>query len=139
MPSKLFFSFRRIRRVDLSSYLAIALSCGLSGCGGTNEPPVSEANRLFLEAQELRAQGNTDGAIEKLAASIAAEPTLWAFTERAKLHAQAGNDRAAIEDCDAALKTFPDEPDLLWLKGELQKPKEQRFQGRFKTPPSANR
>lgn len=115
------------------------MACALLGCGGKDGPPMSEANRLFLEAQELLAEGKTDQAMETLTASIAADPTMWAYAERAKLRAQAGNEQAAIEDCDAALKIFPADPDLLWLKGEFEKPKDKRFQGRFKTPPSANR
>ena len=115
------------------------MACVLLGCGGNDGPPVSKANRLFLEAEELLAEGKTDQAMEKLTASIDAEPTKWAYIERAKLRAQAGNEQAAIEDCDAALKIIPEDPDLLWLKGEFEKPKDKRFLGRFKAPPSAYR
>jgi tetratricopeptide (TPR) repeat protein len=139
MPRKSILRVVLLRRGVWSLFLAIAMPSALLSCGGKNEPPVSEANRLFIEAQDLRAQGKNDEAIQKLTASIAVEPTLWAYTERAKLYAKTGNDQAAIEDCEAALKIFPNEPDLLWLKGEFNKPKDQQFHGRFATPPSANR
>jgi hypothetical protein len=61
---------------------------------------------------------------------------LWALRERAKLHAERGEDQAAREDCEAALAITPDDADVLWIKGELAKPAAQRFQGVAKSPPS---
>jgi outer membrane protein assembly factor BamD len=108
------------------------------GCGG-GRPPMTEANQRFLEAQEFLAKGMTDEAMDSLDASIAANPTVWAYRERANLLAQQGNDKAALEDCRAALAISPDDPDILWLQGEFAKPAAERFVGRFKTPPSANK
>jgi Tfp pilus assembly protein PilF len=110
----------------------------LSGCGD-DRPPVSDANKLFLEAIDFLAKGQTDKAMDALNASIAADPTVWAYRERAKLRAQQGNDKDALDDCRAALVQSPDDPDILWLQGEFAKPTAERSQGRFKRPPSDNR
>ena len=110
----------------------------LSGCGA-NRSPVSDANQHFLEAIDFLAKEKMDKAMDALNASIAADPTVWAYRERAKLRAHLGNDRAALEDCRAALLLSPDDPDILWLQGEFAKPAAERFQGRFKKPPSDNR
>lgn len=121
--------------------LSHAALCGLltlaMGCGG--EQQVSNANQLFIEASKLIGEGQKDAALEKLNASIAVEPSLWSYRERAKLLTEQGKDEAALKDCDAALALVPDDPDMLWLKGEIAKPAAQRFQGKFKSPPSSNR
>lgn len=83
--------------------------------------------------------GDKDQALESLNASIADEPMTWAYRDRAKILAERGDDKAALADCDAALKLAPDDPDILWLKGEFAKPAAQRFQGKFNVPPSTNR
>jgi len=108
------------------------------GCGD-GEPKVSDANKLFIEASKLIGEGQKEAAIEKLNESIAAEPLLWSYRERAKLLIETGKDDAAMKDVDAGLQLTPDDPDLRWLKGEIAKPAAQRFQGKFKTPPSNNR
>lgn len=122
----------RPRHMALPGLLILAI-----GCGG--EQQVSSANQLFIEASKLIGEGDNDAAVEKLNASIAAEPSLWSYRERAKLLTEQGKDEAAIKDCDAALALVPDDPDMLWLKGEIAKPVAQRFQGKFKSPPSSNR
>jgi tetratricopeptide (TPR) repeat protein len=121
-----------------SPVLALISAALLAGCG-EDEPVVSDANQKYLEASDLLAKGQTDQAIEALNASIEAGPTLWSYRMRAKLLAEKGNDKAALEDCEAGLKIIPDDPDLLWIKGELAKPAAKRFQGKFKDPPSRNR
>jgi hypothetical protein len=110
----------------------------LAGCGA-KEQVVSDANQKYIEATELLAKGQTEEAMQALNASIEVEPTLWAYRARAKISAEKGNDQAALDDCAAGLKITPDDPDLLWIKGEIAKPKDTRFQGQFKTPPSDNR
>lgn len=117
---------------------AVFAAIALGGCGGSKATPTAEANRLFLEAQQLTADGKVAEAKETLTASIAAEPTKWAYVELAKLNAQTDDVQAAA-DCEAALKIFPEDPDLLWLREELKKPKEKRFQGKAELPTSANR
>jgi tetratricopeptide (TPR) repeat protein len=128
----------RHNKKDCLSHAAL---CGLlilaMGCGG--EQQVSNANQLFIEASKLIGEGQKDAALEKLNASIAVEPSLWSYRERAKLLTEQGKDEAALKDCDAALALVPDDPDMLWLKGEIAKPAAQRFQGKFKSPPSSSR
>lgn len=121
--------------------LLIVLLFALPVVFGCNESKsqLSSSNDLFLKGQELVAAGDKAKALEAFDQSIAAEPALWTYRERAKLHAEMGNDKAALEDCEAALKLEPDDPDTLWLKAEFAKPAAQRFQGGFKSPPSSNR
>ena len=123
----------RLSHAALSGLVILAIGCN------AGEQQVSNANQLFIEASKLIGEGRKDDAIEKLNASIAAEPSLWSYRERAKLLTEQGKDEAALKDCDAALALVPDDPDMLWLKGEIAKPAAQRFQGRFKSPPSSNR
>ncbi|MBA3483722.1 MAG: hypothetical protein H0T51_18085 [Pirellulales bacterium] len=111
------------------------LSCGCA----SDEPPLSNSTKTYLEAKELIAKGQKEEALIALDASIKESPTLWSLRDRAKLHAERGEDKAAREDCEAALTVTPDDLDVFWIKGELAKPKEQRFQGQFKNPPSSNR
>lgn len=108
------------------------------GCGDDG-PKVSDANKLFIEASKLIGEGQQQAALEKLNESISDEPLLWSYRERAKLLLETGKDDAAMKDVDAALQLAPADPDLLWLKGEIAKPAAQRFQGKFKSPPSSNR
>lgn len=123
----------RLSHVALTWLLIVAMGCD------RGEQQVSNANQLFIEASKLIGEEQKDAALEKLNASIAIEPSLWSYRERAKLLTEQGNDEAALSDCDAALALVPDDPDMLWLKGEIAKPSAQRFQGKFKSPPSSNR
>lgn len=127
-------SFEQIRVLGM----AFILSAAASGCG-SGERPLSDSHQLFIEASKLITQGQKDAALEKLSQSISAEPSHWAYRERAKLLLEQGKDNEALKDCDAALALVPDDPDMLWLKGEIAKPTTQRFQGKFKSPPSSNR
>lgn len=120
-------------------WTVVFAALSVSGCGGRDATPTAAANRLFLEAQQMAAEGKVTEAKEALTASIAAEPTKWAYIERAKLNAQADDMQAAAADCEAALQSFPSDSDLLWLQAELKKPKEQRFQGKAELPTGANR
>lgn len=108
------------------------------GCGGEQQT-ISTPNELLIEARQLASEGQTDQAIEKLNASIDAGPTVWAHRLRAQLLAERGEDEAALQDCEAALELAPDDVDALWIKKELTKPKDQRFQGAFQNPPSSKR
>lgn len=128
---------RRQRVRDLVGALLMLIAVTI-GCGD-DVPKVSDANKLFIEASKLIGEGQKEAAIEKLNESIAAEPLLWSYRERAKLFIETGKDDAAVKDIDAGLQLAPDDPDLRWLKGEIAKPAAQRFQGKFKSPPSNNR
>jgi hypothetical protein len=119
-------------------FSAIAALAACVGCGDS-KPPVPNAYREYIAARDFLTAGERDKALEALNASIQSEPTTWALLERAKLHAHNGDDAAARDDCEAGLALVPEDPDLLWLQGELQKPAAERFQGKFKSPPSANR
>jgi hypothetical protein len=114
----------------------LATVVALIGCGGDSGPKVSDSGQHLIEARQAIAEGNTVKALEALDASIASEPNIWAYMERAKINAQQGNDQAVLADCTEILKLEPKNRDVPWLKGELKKPKEKRFQGQFASPPS---
>ena len=135
-----FAQLRAVATAGSIAWLLVHSSAALLllGCG-TNQTPLSEANQRFLEALDLVSKGKMDEAMTSLNASIVAEPTVWAYRERAKLFGQQGNEKAALEDCRAALALAPEDPDILWLQAEFAKPKAERFQGRFKSPPSDNK
>ncbi len=125
------------RRITLIVGVLFA-ACSLCGCA-SEEPPLADSAKTYIEAKELIAKGQKEEALAALDASIKDKPTFWALRDRAKLHAERGEDEAAREDCEAALTITPDDLDILWIQRELAKPKEQRFQGAFKDPPSSNR
>ena len=108
------------------------------GCS-SEERKLSDANELFLGAQKSIAAGDKDKALEQLNDSIAAGPTIWAYKERARLLAEKGEEGGAKADCESGLAIAPEDADLLWIKGELAKPRDQRFKGKLKDPPSKNR
>ncbi|HEX6963717.1 MAG TPA: tetratricopeptide repeat protein [Lacipirellula sp.] len=126
---------RRRMKTLLSALLA---SCLVAGCGSSEEP-LSDSNQKYIDAKELLAQGEQDKALAALDASIKAKPNFWALRDRARIHAERGEDEAAQKDCEAALAIVPADSDVLWIKGELAKPVAQRFQGAAKSPPSSNR
>lgn len=134
----------RIPSAPRTFALPVGLACVLSatillgaGCGSSAPTTISDANKLFLDAQKLAAAGDTDKAVEVYGQSIAARPSAFAYRARAQLLEKLGRDDEALQDCEAAIALSPDEPDptALWLKGELQKPKAKRFQGQFQDPP----
>ncbi len=108
------------------------------GCG-PGEPKLDAAGNHFVEAQQALAAGDTEKAMEHLDASIAARPDPWAHFQRAKLHADAGDDEAAKQDCEAGLALDEQNSDLLWLQKELKKPARSRFKGRNANPPRASK
>ena len=137
MNRSIFTGLRSQTRHWLSLSLVVA-SMTCLGCGD-GQPPVSNANQLFIDAQAQLTSGNREEALKLLTASIEAEPSTWSLVERAKLQEQLGNDQAALDDCTAALALEPGDPDIEWLQRELKKPKAQRFKGSFSKPPSHNR
>ncbi len=111
----------------------------LLGCGGQDNSKTKEARSYFVEARRAIGSGDTAKALEALSASIESEPTTWAYLQRAKINAEGGNDQAVSEDCKAVLELDPQNRDVPWMEGELKKPKDKRFQGRFKEPPSSSK
>ena len=118
--------------------IAAALLLVMCGCG-KSKSATSQANDLFLQAKNFLAAGDTTKALDALNQSIAAEPTLWSYHERAKLHAQLGDVQSALADCEAALQLDPQDPDAAWLKTEIAKPAAERFRGKLKSSPSSKR
>ncbi|HMO83976.1 MAG TPA: hypothetical protein PKC18_03550 [Lacipirellulaceae bacterium] len=91
----------------------------------------------LIAARQALESGDSERARHELDLAIAARPMVWSYFERARLHAQSGDDAAAQQDVDAGLQLDAESTDLLWLQAELQKPAGQRFNGRFAQPPSA--
>ena len=116
----------------------MVLSLVMGGCS-KSKSTTSQANDLFLKAKDFLASGDTNNALDALNQSIALEPALWSYHERAKLHAKLGDDKAALADCRAALELEPQDPDAAWIKSEIAKPASERFRGKFKSSPSSNR
>jgi len=113
-----------------------AFVLSMLGCGGPSEATVSDSGQHLIDARQAIADGNTPKALEALSASIESEPNIWAYMERAKINAKQGADQAVLEDCKELLKLHPENRDDPRLQGELKKPVEQRFKGRFESPPS---
>jgi tetratricopeptide (TPR) repeat protein len=122
----------------LRSLLTCCLLFAASGCGPADTEQ-EEAKNFFLEARTAKEQGDSAKALAAFTASIESKPNAWAYMERAKLQAEAGQEQQARQDSDAAVKLEPDNQDALWLQAELNKPAEQRFQGIFKIPPSGRK
>src|SRR5690242_12181162 len=120
------------------SKIVVLLLVVLCGCG-KSKSATSQANDLYLQAKSLLAAGKTTEALDALNQSISVEPALWSYHERAKLHAQLGDDQSALADCAAALQLDPQDPDAAWLKSEIAKPGAERFRGKFKSSPSSKR
>jgi hypothetical protein len=105
------------------------------GCGHADSTPeLDDAGTLFLESQNALKSGDRARSMELLNQSINAQPYAWSLLERAKLYAEDGNDKAASADVAAGLALDPHLKDLIWLRDELKKPKEQRLKTQ---PPSA--
>ena len=112
------------------------LLLAITGCGQTSGPDLDDSAESFIAAQQALADGDTDKAKQLLTASIEARPDAWAYYQRAKLYADAGDDAAAQADCQAGLELDAQNSNLMWLAEELKKPQPQRFRGKFAKPPS---
>lgn len=108
------------------------------GCGG-KKFSLSEAELALIEARKAIADGDSAKAIEFLDKSIASNPDTWSYYERAKLHAENGDDDAAKEDIAAGLELEPEHSELLWLQKQLKKSKSARFKGSRGQPPSVSK
>jgi tetratricopeptide (TPR) repeat protein len=125
-------------RCGISVIGIAAIAFAFIGCG-TPPTQMPTSDSLYLEAQQHYAKGQNEEALTKLDSSIDAGPTAWAYFLRARIHTQQGNGQAALADCDEGLKLDPGDTKLTWLKGELGKPQQARFQGAFKDPPVGKR
>ena len=105
----------------------LTLLAAIIGCGGSSEPNIPDSARLLLDAQKAIAAGDNAAALTALQASIDAEPTTWAYLERAKLNGKQGNDQAVEQDCVEILKLDPEHKDVAWIRAELKKPASARF------------
>jgi tetratricopeptide (TPR) repeat protein len=126
------------RRRVISVIGIAAIVSAFIGCG-TPPTQMPTSDSLYLEAQQHYSKGQNAEALTKLDSSIAAGPTAWAYFLRARIRAQQGDDQAALADCEEGLKLDPADTKLAWLKGELGKPQQARFQGAFKDPPVEKR
>jgi hypothetical protein len=105
------------------------------GCGPP-APEQSNAIQHFLAGQEARSKGDLSTALSELNLSIQDRPDVWTYFERAQVHREMGNDAEALADCAAGLQLDGQHKQLTWLRGELRKPKGERFQGRSAAPPA---
>ena len=120
-------------------YLSVWLTLSLvvlasAGCGAPAGADRETSAQKLEEAKQAIAAGDTAGALPLLQASIDAQPTIWAYVERAKLYAKEGKDQEANADCEEILKLHPDNQDVVWIKAELKKPADKRFQGAAAAP-----
>jgi hypothetical protein len=97
--------------------------------------PLGTATDHFLAAQDALDKGDKETALRELDASIAADPQVWSYFERARLLADLKKDDQAMADCQAGLGLDPENVKLKWLRDELKKPADRRFQGRNAEPP----
>jgi Tfp pilus assembly protein PilF len=118
--------------------LAFCSAIAANGCQ-QKEYKLGDAGEHFVAAMEALERGDKATAMAELNVSIEAEPAVWAYFQRARLHLEEGNEAAAVADCEAGLKDQPDNPDLKWLLGELKKPAAQRFKGENANPPQARK
>lgn len=124
-------------KFSASWVLATSLALACIGCGGpASGHDRAAAGQKLEEAKKAIAAGDAAGAMTLLQASIDAQPSVWAYLERAKLNAKQGKDQEALADCEEILKIHPENRDVPWIKVELKKPADKRFQTR---PPSANK
>jgi len=109
-----------------------------SGCGG-KKFELTEGQAAFAEAKKAIEDGDTATAITCLDRAIDAEPDTWSYFERAKLHAESGDDDLAKADIAAGLEMDPEHSDLLWLQKQMKKSKNARFKGKSGQPPQASK
>jgi hypothetical protein len=120
----------------LRGVLAGAMACIFVGCGGS-QPDGSkfqhdQAAMLFLEAMKTRPTDQAK-ALELLTQSIETRPSYNAYYQRAWIHGLHNRDVQAKADIAAGLELEPENRELKWLEGELQKPAQQR---KLDTPPT---
>ncbi len=118
--------------------ITLFLALLVLGCGG-KKFELSESEAALVEARKAIADGDSAKALEFLDASIAASPDTWAYYERARLHAENGDDDDAKADIECGLELEPEHSELLWLKKQMKKSKKSRFKGSAGQPPSVSK
>ena len=109
-----------------SLILAFGTVLFVAGCGAKRDGPKSAA--LIVSAKEAMAAGDSEGALKAVNEAIVVEPSAWAYALRAKIHAKAGSDAEARDDCEAGLKLDESNEELKWILDELERPVGERFQ-----------
>jgi lipoprotein NlpI len=110
-----------------------SLCLTLAGC---SREPFDEATQHMMAARTALSEDNKEVAMQELTAAIEKGGSAWAYFERAKLHADAGDTDAAKADCRKALEIDPENDEIKWYLGQLDRPSDQRFQS---PPPSASK
>lgn len=115
----------------------LVVLCMLAGgCGGQQLP---DAVNYHMEAIVAAEKEDYETAIEMITRAIERNESSDALLDRARFQLAMGRDEEALADCRAGLNLEPDHPDLVWLKGEIEKPADWRFQGPNAQPPSHHR
>jgi hypothetical protein len=127
--------------VGLKMVWALCVLAGFGALGGcsSGERVAPSHEETFRAAMAAIEAGKDEEGMTLLNEAIAAKPEFYALYERARLREKKGDDAGATADVDLALQQDPDGRDLKWLKGELGKPKAQRFKGANAEPPSASK
>ncbi|MFV2066179.1 MAG: hypothetical protein ACC645_04310 [Pirellulales bacterium] len=123
-------TMRMLVRVLWIATIAVGSGCGDRGV------QLDDWAEHFVAAQQALDKGDNPKALEELSASIASEPNALAYYQRAKLYSESGDDKAALDDCEAGLAQNARDKNLKWLYDELKKPARKRFKGKFARPPS---
>lgn len=106
------------------------------GCGGHQLP---DAVNYHMEAIVAAEEEDYETAIELITRAIQQNESPDALFDRARFYLAVGRDQEALADCRSGLKLEPDHPDLVWLRSEIEKPVDRRFQGPNVHPPSYHR
>ena len=125
--------------VARSNTLGLGLAVLLSIGGCSEKPVLDEAAVNLVDARDAIAEGNTELAMQRLDASVAARPNTWAYYERARLYAEQGDDAVAKAAIELGLGLDPKHAELLWLEKQLKKSKRSRFKGKSGLPPSTHK
>ena len=106
--------------------LLFLLSCMLLGCGSDGGGPRTAA--LITAANQALTAGDTTAAMTAVNEAIEIEPSVWAYAIRAELHARSGSDDLANSDIEAGLAMDEKNEKLVWIREELGRPVDQRFE-----------
>lgn len=129
-------TLRRCSRRGFVLAFSIGTLGAFSSCGGNGEP---EELTVFREAMEAVAAGDKAKGMELLNECIQIKPSHYAYLERARLYMDQKDTPKAIDDCKKGLELDPENKELTWLLGELEKPEPERFKGPAALPPASRK